>query len=60
MMESTLETNFPPNVGWENPETVAGHAEGCNYYEQYSIPGRVDKSLIIFGFQGSLNFKDSG
>ena len=25
-----------------------------------SSPGRVDKYLKIFGFRGSLNFKDSG
>ena len=39
LMESTLESNIPPNVTWENPETVTGHSDGCVYYEQYSIPG---------------------
>merc|ERR1719150_998241 len=40
-MESTLESNIPPNVVWENAEPVTGHSDGCVYYEQYSIPGPI-------------------
>lgn len=41
MLESTLEAEVPPNIIWENPDTVAGHGEGCVYYEQYTIPGPI-------------------
>ena len=40
-METTLETEIPPNIIWENPETVQGHGDGCVYYEQYTIPGPI-------------------
>ena len=43
LMESTLENNIPPHVIWENSEHVAGHTDGCVYYEQYSIPGMCSK-----------------
>ena len=48
LMESTLESNIPPNVTWENPETVTGHSDGCVYYEQYSIPGTYYYYYIYF------------
>ena len=40
-MENSRETEIPPNIIWENPEIVAGNAEGCVYYEQYTIPGPI-------------------
>ena len=40
-METTLETQIPPNIIWENPETVQGHEAGSVYYEQYTIPGPI-------------------
>ena len=42
-LETTLETQIPPNIIWENPETVQGHAgdAGNVYYEQYTIPGPI-------------------
>ncbi len=41
LMESSISSEVPPNIAWENPEVVAGHETGCSYYEQYTIPGPI-------------------
>ena len=43
MMESTLGSEIPPNILWENPEMVPGQSisEGSQYFEQYTIPGPI-------------------
>ena len=41
----------------EIKDILDSEEEQQNEYE--AIIGRVDKYLLIFGFQGSLNFKDS-
>jgi hypothetical protein len=40
-MESTLESEIPPNILWETSEVVPEAGEGSQYFEQYTIPGPI-------------------
>ena len=40
-MESTLESEIPPNILWETSELVPEAGEGSQYFEQYTIPGPI-------------------